>query len=345
MHQLSGAFHGGQQRGFIIPCGRLGHGVADFNFTHGSLFPVMDGHQLFLGGTARLASVDGLPARFHQHAPRGEEGVRHAALVGNERGSARVLKHGGGEKDGQEAGHDHFKEFLRVSGELFHLAGRDDGEVVAYLFRVKHAPVGLDALVVQDVLRKSGEFRVLFRHRAHDAVNLAQIVLRQVAGVRTGIGEHLVLFIALLGQLQRALGGKAVAVGGFPLEGGQVIQQRGDGCDGFLFLRHRAGFAAAAVADDGRLFRVPDAFRAGLRVVVLFPVPVNPAAGVGAGLHAEFRPHFRIGHRFKRLDFQFPLRQNSQRGSLHASGGGDVEASAGLQDGKGAGAVQAHQPV
>ena len=345
MHQFSCPLHGGQQRGFVVPGGRLGHGVADFNLTQGGLLPVADGHQLLLGGSAGLPSVNGLPARLHKHPARGQESVRHAVLVGNERGSPRVFKHGSGEEDGQETGHDHFKEFLRVPGKLLHLPGRDDGKVVAHLFCIKHAPVGLDALVVQNVPGKGGEFRVLLRHRAYDAVNLAQIIFRQVAGVRTRISEHLVLFIAFLGQLQRALGGKTVAVGGFPLKGSQVIQQRGDRRDRFLFFRHRAGFSAAAVADDGRLFRIPDALRAGVGMIVFLPVTVNPTAGVRAGLNVEFGPYFRIGLRFKRLDFQFPLRQNSQRGRLHAPGGGDVEAAAGLQDSQGAGAVQPHQPV
>ena len=45
------------------------------------------------------------------------------------------------EEDGQETGHDHFQEFLRVPGKLLHLPGRDDGKVVAHPVSYTHLDV------------------------------------------------------------------------------------------------------------------------------------------------------------------------------------------------------------
>ena len=52
------------------------------------------------------------------------------------------------------------------------------------------------------------------------------MILRQVAGVGSRIGEHLVLLVKRLRDLQRHPRGEAEALVGFALERGQIVKQR-----------------------------------------------------------------------------------------------------------------------
>ena len=59
-----------------------------------------------------------------------------------------------------------------------------------------------------------GERRVGVRQAAEDARHLADVVFGQRAGVGPRIGQHLVLFVERLGQLQRGAGREAEAAVG-----------------------------------------------------------------------------------------------------------------------------------
>ncbi|MPN53194.1 hypothetical protein SDC9_200858 [bioreactor metagenome] len=101
-------------------------------------------------------------------------------------------------------------------------AGGDDGEVVGDLGVVEDALVRLDPALLDDLV---GKGRVLVGQCANHILHRAEIVLWQRACIGSRIGQHLVLFIQRLGQLQGDPRGKTKAAVGFALQAGQIEQQ------------------------------------------------------------------------------------------------------------------------
>src|SRR6185437_10988853 len=130
-------------------------------------------------------------------------------------------------KDGEEAPRDHVEDPFVVGAHLVDRvlgAGRDDRVVICDLGVVYDAGEW-QQVEPGDVLRR----RAVLRLRAYQLryrLDLGDHVAGQVARVRAGIGERLVLLVAALRRSQRALGREAVAVVGLALERRQVIQQR-----------------------------------------------------------------------------------------------------------------------
>ena len=89
----------------------------------------------------------------------------------------------------------------------------------------------------------------------------AMVILRQVAGVGSRIGQHLVLLVERLRERQRGARGEAEAAIGFALEGGEVVEERRTLRGGLLLFLDRAGlaFALGEMASAGL---VPDALGA-----------------------------------------------------------------------------------
>ena len=267
-------------------------------------------------------------------------GAHHGGAVG-------VLILGVGQEDAQETLHDQVENLGGIPRKLNENAGGDDGEVVAHLAAVEHALGGHDAALLHDALGKGAQFLDMLADGCHGAGCYLEVVVRQVLGVRARVGEHLVLLVAFLRNLQGAAGGEAVAVAGLFLQGGEVEEQGRRHGDRFLNFRYLALLALAAAHDGLGGLSIPYAFASALGgCLVLAPLGVVPAGFVASGGSGEGGAHLAVGFRAKSQDIFLALGEQGQGGCLHAAGGGYVEAACpALQHGEGAGAVQAHQPV
>ena len=175
------------------------------------------------GAVLEALAVDAAPARHDEHPAAGAEHV-----LGDRRLQARVLEHGLGVEDGEEAAHDHVVDALVVVGHLLRavlgLRG-DDRVVVGDLGVVDHAAerervepghvgggAGVLALPADQLGRR---------------LDLAGHVAGQEAGVGARVGERLVLLVEPLRGGQRAPGGEAEAVVRLALERREVVEERG----------------------------------------------------------------------------------------------------------------------
>ena len=139
--------------------------------------------------------------------------------------------------------------------------------------------------------------------------HLARHVVGEIAAVRSGIGDQLVLLVELLRGSQRLLRRKAKLRVGLPLQRRQVVEQRR--ALRLLFphgLRHAARLAAHALRDGLRLLAAVD--------------PLFSFFGdVDALICAEIRPHGVICLRNERVDLLSALDQHGERRRLHAAHG------------------------
>jgi hypothetical protein len=124
--------------------------------------------------------------------------------------------------------------------------------VIADLGVVEHAPVGgADPVLGQDAARE-GAVGAIASQGIQGLLNGCRVILGQVAGVGTGVGERLVLFVKGLGERQRGFGAEAEASVGLALQGGEVEEQGGKLGGRLAFLGDDAGFAEATVAQGPR---------------------------------------------------------------------------------------------
>ncbi len=209
---------------------------------------------------------------------------------------------------------------------------------------VEDALVRLHPALLGDLV---GERRVLVWQGAHDLAHRAEVVLGQGACVGTRVGQHLVLLVQRLGELQGDAGGKAEAAVGLALQAGEVEQQRRQLRGGLGLLGHHARLAFALGADGLGLGLVPQAEGGGVLVALgLFELLVEPAPRVFAGGAAEARLELPVVARLELADAVLALHHHRQRRRLHAAHRGEVEAAGlGVERGHRARAVDADQPV
>ena len=346
--EFPGAFHGGEQGGLGHAGRRLGFLVKDLDGLHGGGFTGGDGHEFVLaGGDSHGAAIDFEPAGLGEDAAVGPEGVG-GGRAGNAGQAGGLLELGGRIENGDEAFHDHVVNLLLGVAEFGDLAGGDDGEVIGDLLVIEDAAELREMRAVVSAALEHGvgvfgNVEVAVGDVAHRFADVAEVIFRQVAGIGPRIGEDLVLFIKRLGDLKGALGGKR----GLALEGGEVVELRGDLGLRFFLFGDDAGLAFAAGLDGLGGGLLPDAFGSGKRgVFVLFPGLVDPLAGVFAGLDAEAAVDLEIRSGPEGLDFRLAGGEDGERGGLDAAGGGDVESAvAGVEAGEGAGGVEADEPV
>ena len=174
-----------------------------------------------------------------------------------------------------------------------------------------------------------------------------QVVFRQVTGIGTRVGQHLVLFIQRLGQRQCGLGREAEAGVRFALQRGQIEQAGRQAGFRLGFFSHLARLAERRGADGFGAGDFPQAVGAGVFVVVLaLEALVEPFAGIAAGLGAEFSLDFPVIPRLEFADLLLALDDDGQRRRLHAADGGQMEATGlRVEGGHCPCAVDADQPV
>ena len=209
---------------------------------------------------------------------------------------------------------------------------------------VEDALVGLHPALLGDLV---GEGRVLVGQRAHDLAHGGEVVLGQRARVGTRVGQHLVLLVQRLGELQGHAGGEAEAAVGLALQAGEVEEQRRQLRGGLGLLGDHARLARAPGADGLGPGLVPQAEGSGVLVALgALELLVEPAPRVFAGGAAEARLQLPVVARLELADAVLALDHHRQRRRLHAAHGGEVEAAGlGVERGHRARAVDADQPV
>ena len=191
-----------------------------------------------------------------------------------------LLKLGGRIEHGDEALDDEVVHFLFGIGEFGGFAGGDDGKVVRDFFIIEDAAAFAQAWAVvaaafEDGGGIRGDLEAAIGDVLHGFADIGGVVFREVAGVGPRIGDELVLFVKRLGNLECALGRKR----GLALEGGQVVELRGNLGLRALFLGDGAGLAIAAGADGFCRTLFPQPFGPRVRVgLILFPAFVDPFA-------------------------------------------------------------------
>ena len=204
--ELAGVFHRTEERGFVVAGRRLGRVFLD-----------VDAVDLGLGGRT-VAGSEGGEARgaflvlvffgFCFLAPDGaptgddEHLARRAEIMFTDEGRTDglfELSHR--EEDGDEATDDEVVDLLLDVGQAVgDGAGRDDGEVVADLFVIEDATAGgIDPATPERFLGEDsgrmGAFEGL-----EGGLGVWEVILGQVLGIGTRIGERLVLFVESLGD-------------------------------------------------------------------------------------------------------------------------------------------------
>ena len=320
--------------------------LLEFDVLRGDLLVRLNGHQLvvfaFRGG---FATVDFQPAGFDQDLALALK--RFAFDPRDARGDEKLR---GRVKNGQKAPHHHVVNFLLCLGEaLGGGARRDDREVVTHLRIVEDALVGLHPVLRQDRCGEGGVSRAV--HRAERLLHRRDVVLRQRPRVGARIGKDLVLLVERLRDGQRVLGRKPKALVGIALEAGQIEEQRRKGRAGLAFLGDGAGLAEALGADGFGLCLVPQSLGPE-RFVSFLPVRglgerfIEPAPCVFTRRASERANQLPVSPRDKPANLLLAFDEDGQRGRLHATDGGLVEAAAlGVEGGHHARAVDADQPI
>ena len=345
LDQLAGAFHGGEQRGFRETRRRLRGLGLDLDVLGPDALALFQRRQVevfagLLAGFLRFLAIHRQPARRHQYLAFGLE-----RFFLDARDACGDVEFGGRIEDGEKAFGDQVVDLLFGLGKaLRRCSGGDDGEVVRDLGIVENALVRMHPSVLHD---RAGECRVgRAGHRGESFLDRADVVLGQVAGVGSRIGQRLVLFVQCLGQPQRVLGGKAEAAVGLALQAGEVVEHRTGFGLGPAFVFRRAMLAEAFLAQGIGFRLVPQALGAGMFIVSFFELFIEPAAAVSAGDALEFAFDFPVVARDEGADAAFAFDHDRQCRRLHAAHRRLVEAAfLRIEGGHGARAVDADQPV
>ena len=227
VQQLAGAFHRGEQGGFVKTRGRTGKGGLD---VHRSGLQGLTGDEGHQGRTARVVldlsffAVHRQPAGVHQYLAFGLEGflllrgTSDAGDAGGDRVFRRRIEHR------QEAAGDQIVELLfDLVERLGRRAGGDNGEVIGNLGVVEDALVRRDPVFFQN---SGGQRRIGLGQASQHLFHRGQVIFWQRARVGTWISQHLVPFVQRLRQAQSDLGGEAEPAVGFALQAGEVVQER-----------------------------------------------------------------------------------------------------------------------
>ena len=345
-HQLAGALHRGQQRGFVETRGRLGLRGEDIDFLGLRLLAFFHRHQVrrFVVARSGLAMYF-QPAGVDQHLAFALERFFFDArdARGDHVFRARI-------KHGQELAHHQVVELLLdFIQRLGRLRGRDDGKVVGNFRVVENAFAGFDPALLENFFRE----RAVLRSAQHGErfFHGVEIIFRQRARVGTRISEYFVFFVQRLRERQRGARGETEPSVGRALQTGEVEQQGRRLRRRFAFFLDFAGLVVAFGLDGPCAFFVPDTL--GAKIWITFPFLfclgeflVYPAAGVITGSNAERAVYFPVILGHEAFDFLFALDQDRQRWRLHAAHRRFVKTAAlGVERGHCARAVDADQPI
>ena len=149
-----------------------------------------------------------------------------------------------------------------------------------------------------------------------------------MATVGAWVADQLVLFVQLLGEVQRGLGTEAVQSVGMTLQFGQIVQQGRHGAAGFGGTGFDGGFPRPGAGDDagGFLAVSGQALDLGFRafaakpgtLVALFPLFRSPLSHERRGeQRREGRHHLQIIFRHKGPNGQISFHHHRQRRRLH----------------------------
>ena len=251
-----------------------------------------------------LLAIDSLPTGIGQHLPFALEGFTvHAGDAGRDIEAGRRIK------DRDETLGDHLEKLgLDLVEPGGGGAGRDDGVVVGDLGIVEDLAGLDDHVLLQGALSVLSQFLVL--EGLECGFYSGEVVLGKVAGISTGIGEHLVVLVETLGELQGALGAKAEAAVRLALQGGQVIEERGGLCGRLLDLLDDAGLPGALGADFLGAGLVPNALRFLVGAILflrLLEAFVKPTSGIASRGDGEFGMDLEVGLRLEGTDLLLAL--------------------------------------
>ena len=340
LHKFARAFHGGKQRRFRVAGRWLGLQFAHLDFERLGEVAIVGGHEqlcrvfaAFGGLFGGFFAVNTEPTGGFEHLAIALEGI--AAHTGDAGGHFKLRRR---EKHGHEATRHHVEEFLLGFRQFLRRdeAGGDDGKVIAHLAVVEDALVRPHPLVAH---HRGGMRAELMRQRIllaavvagkglHRIDHRADVILRQVTGIRSRIGQHLELLIKSLSDLQRAAGGEAETVARLALEAREVIEQRRGLAGRFGLLLDFARFARATVSNGLRGLFIPQALLLLVLVVfVLLERFVDPAALVATAGHFKERDGLPVGARHKGGDLALAFREDGKRRRLHAAHRGEAEAT------------------
>ena len=270
-----------------------------------------------------LPRINGFPALLRHGLPRAQEVILSACCDHSERVVFVIRIEHGCQPLGDQLIEPSLVRRQREIRRL--LSGRNNGVVVGQLRIVKDALAHPHA-VFQRLFAQRLQSAII---RGERALHLAQHIMREIAAVRSGIGQQLMLFIELLCGFQRLFCGKAELRVGFPLKRRQVIEQRRRKA---LMLPRRLQYGGLLPANPrGNRLRIF------LRCDFLFAFSVD----VYALVIAEIRVHQIIDLRNKRINLPAPPDQHAQRRRLHAPDGQQYAVTNRI----GARRIHANQPI
>ena len=324
------------------PRGRLGLATPDPQLLGRDFLVREHLRQHRLIGGLRFLAVDREPAGIQEHFAFGLE--RLADDTRDARGQ-EILRWR--VEDRQEALDDEVVELRFGLGQaLGLLQRRNDREVVRNLGVVENAFVGLDPFLLQDLPRE-GAIRIRRAERFERRPDRRKIILGEGTRVGPRIGEHLVPFVERLRQRQRSARRETKATVGLTLQTRQVVEQRRALRRGLGFLADGAGLALALGRDRACGGFLPQAFRAGVGVVVrLAEFLVEPTTLVGAAGGAKRRENLPEIARLEVANPLLTLDQDRQRRGLHSSDRRELEAARlRVERGHRARAIDADEPI
>ena len=326
---LASAFHRAEQGGFGEARRWAGFQALGVGFRHLGLFTSLELDQdlarLFVFVLVDFFAINGLPTGFNQHAASGFEVLRlpqrgHLADAGGVHELCGWVKH----RD-EAAHHEVVELLLGVRQATGRFQRGDDGKVIADLAVVKHLFAGLD------VALGDGGFgeRCQVAHAAvgqhlHGVFDGGQVVLGQVLGVGTRVGQGFVALVQALRQREGGFRREAKAAVGLALQGGQVEQAWAAFAAGFALLGDGRALLAHRVGNRLRFAQRPDTVFLDFFVVGMgFVAWVEPFAAVSTCGRSETGVDFPVVAADEFADQFFALDHHAQGGGLHPTHRGE----------------------